>query len=258
MPTSKAQGSSCLSATVSCPLHGVHNIPPDPALLVLSGTGFLQRFPLKFILLQHLQHVPCCLVHGLQSVPVELLQQQQDSTNDVIPLSLAGAIPGLLWRCKGRELVPGKGLHAQLLSDLVGLLHAEVEKVALRVCGNRGRRMTTIAYAGRRRQQEVPFFLGLGQLILAYGLVVQLLQAGQGPQDRHPVSVGVRAAAGVLRQPKHPQAGQPLQVTDLTQALDVVLTQIELGQVLALAEGLQAGDLVDAEGDHLDIGHLPA
>lgn len=27
MPTSKAQGSSCLSATVSCPLHGVHNIP---------------------------------------------------------------------------------------------------------------------------------------------------------------------------------------------------------------------------------------
>lgn len=77
-------------------------------------------------------------------------------------------------------------------------------------------------------------------------LVVQRLQVRQGAQHGHAVPVGVGAAAGVLRQPQHAQARQPLQVGELGQAGDEVPAQVQLAQLPATAHGLQGRHAVDA------------
>ena len=87
-------------------------------------------------------------------------------------------------------------------------------------------------------------------------LVVQLVQSGQGSDDRQPVRVGVRGVtARVLRQPQDLQVTQTPQMPELTQRVDVVASQVEFAEMLTGRDVLQRRDVVRTESRERDV-HL--
>lgn len=75
-------------------------------------------------------------------------------------------------------------------------------------------------------------------------LVVKFLQTRQGPQHGQPVLHLVCITAWVLCQPQNFETSEVFKMAQLWETLDVVPPQVELGQMLTVANVLQRGYVI--------------
>jgi len=84
--------------------------------------------------------------------------------------------------------------------------------------------------------------------------VVELLERLKGAGDGNPVARLL--STGIVREPEDAEPLQRGKVGNFREVGDKVFTEVKLLQVLAVTEGAEGGNAVDAEREHFDVREL--